>query len=74
MALETKYHTLFLENREFQDNGVFGTIAELQAYMKFHEIPEDAIIEYAGCGSHNIAFEWEVEVELDPFDSIREPV
>lgn len=37
----------------------FGTIADIILWMAYHEVPLTAKIVYAGCGSHNIGFEWE---------------
>ena len=42
------------------DYGHFGTIAQIQEWMKANGVQEDAVMVYDGCGSHNIAFEWQV--------------
>lgn len=48
--------------------GGFGTIVDLMSFMIDNDIPMNAAIEYAGCGTHRIEFVWEeVErgIELD---------
>lgn len=37
----------------------FGSIVEILNFMRKNNIPLCAQVVYAGCGSHNIAFEWE---------------
>lgn len=44
----------------------FGQIGDLVLWMREHGVPWNAEIVYAGCGSHNIAFEWYVEVPDPP--------
>lgn len=50
----------------------FGTIAQIQEWMKKNDIPDDALVCYAGCGTHNIMFSWMVDVpefmELSNYD------
>lgn len=35
------------------------TVAQLQEFMRKADIPEDAVLSYEGCGSHNLMFTWE---------------
>ena len=46
----------------------FGTLAEIAAFAKENNIPDDAVIQYAGCGSHRIEFLWMEEPPQEPFD------
>jgi hypothetical protein len=50
------------------------TIDDLRQYMIDNNIPLDAVIRYAGCGSHVIEFAWEAREgkERDSILAIRE--
>lgn len=47
------------DDDEWHHTGI--TIEQLRLYMEGAEIPADAKIRYAGCGSHLIEFAWYAE-------------
>lgn len=54
-----------------EDRNSFGTTTQIAKWMNDKGIPPDAEIIYAGCGSHNIAFKYEVEI-TEVLDSMRD--
>lgn len=72
MHKEIKFREYGIKENEERPLGDFGTVAQLQEWADMHDIPRTAVIVYAGCGSHNIAFEWEVEIP-DPLDDFEGP-
>lgn len=45
------------------ENGV--TIAQIVDWMNDNDVPTDAKMQYEGCGTHRIEFEWTEDVHDD---------
>lgn len=59
MSHEVKREKVYVSKGE----GSFGTLLEIAEWMGKNGVPLEAKVVYAGCGSHQIAFEWYEEVE-----------
>lgn len=55
--------TLEFFHGDWDSKGV--TLEQLRDFMKERNVPDNARIWYAGCGSHRIEFVWEVEIDED---------
>jgi guanylate kinase len=68
MAAEREEHyKTYNPEREY----FFGTIAQIQEWMKENNVPEYAQVVYNGCGTHQIGFEWYTVKEREPIDEHR---
>lgn len=63
-------------SKEFTHYGWYPGVSldEIRNWMIANDVPEDALIRYAGCGTHNIEFVWEARPgeERDTILEIRE--
>lgn len=48
-----------IQHKAYKGGDSFGKLVEMAYWMGQNDIPIDATVVYDGCGSHNIAFEWD---------------
>lgn len=52
----TEHQQLLLRSADLDDCWV--TVGDLKKLLEEHAIPDDAVLEYAGCGSHRGSIRW----------------